>query len=251
MKKIFGLLLMVGASLMLSSCFTDYDREVEKLISKREYDEARELVAGYIRNYTGEDNKAYWSYKIAEAQLDEIISDGDYNDALDVTKTYKCNQALQDVFADHLDEILRKGNYLFVFKVFEKWDIYHNFNKTIRTLLKNEEYKLEEPIKEDLNDYLSKSLRWSDFDTNGPYNADVRALNNLVDKVLEIAIEEKDSENIEQCLSSYKPYAALDSKKDTGEKCGDSGNYYLFTYKLVNTAKEEAQKKVAEAGIEL
>lgn len=175
--------------------------------------------------------------------------DGDYKDAYEVARETKQPFAFQDVFAENVNNVLRKGNYDFIFKVLGEWKIYCEYNETLRHIVKNEDLLLKETSRDD--DYIITDAHHTSYDSNGPYNADVRRFNSIVDKVLEACIEEKDAGNIKECLKLYMPYAAIANKKDTGEPCSDRGNYFLYTFKQVNTAKEEAQKKVAEAGIEL
>lgn len=249
MKKIFGLLFVFCASLMFVSCLSDNSKDIEKLIASRDYDKAREIAIAEFSDYGGHNNvQSLKLYQIAKAQIEEIFVDGDYKEAYEVARETKQPFAFQDVFAENVNNVLRKGNYDFIFKVLGEWKIYCEYNETLSDLVKNEDFLLKEPSRDD--DYIKTDAHQTSWESNGPYNADVRRFNSIVDKVLEACVEEKDAGNIKECLKLYMPYAALDSKKDTGEKCIDE-NYYLFTYKLQNTAKDEAQQRVADAGIEL
>lgn len=249
MKKILGLLMIASASLMLASCFSDNSKDIKKLIANREYDKAREIAIAEFSDGGGHHNlQSLELYQISKAQLEEIFMDGDYKEAYDVARETKQPYAFQDVFAENIKDVIRKGNYDFIFKVLDEWKIYCEYNETLRNLEKWEQNLLEEPSRD--ADYMKTDAHQTSWESNGPYNADIRRFNDIVDKVLEACVEEKDAENIKKCLNAYKPYATLDGKKDTGEKCIDE-NYFLFTYKLQNTAKEEAQQRVADAGIEL
>lgn len=254
MKKIFiGICLLLGACAFFTSC-TNPDDKIDKLISKHKYDEAREVV---IDNFEDgrhlENGRTQRLNKIAEAQFEEIFEEQNYQDIKELKAELKNPFAYQRIFANYFKKVLNRGNYDFMFDTFEDWEIYNEFHKEYDQWPHNEDYEWREPRVYD-DDFMEKVAdKRGTISENGPYNAEVRFLNTMIDQVLERLIEENDKDNIQQFIRLYKPYAVLKSKTKIPSKKGklvdDPDHHYVCG--LENTAKEDALKKIKEANINL
>ena len=254
MKKIFyGVCFLLGTCALFSSC-GDPDAEIDKLISEHKYDEAREVARDNFH-----DNSMYGYLtqrltKITEAQLEEIFEDQNYKEIKEVKAELKNPFAYQRMFANYFKKVLNRGNYDFMYSTFEDWEIYNEFHKEYDQWPHNEAYQFEEPKVYD-DEFMERiANKRETIDENGPYNAEARFLNDMIDQVLERLIEDKDKDYLKQFIKLYKPYGVLKSKTQlpSNNYSKDHGTYeHHYVCDLENSAKEAALKKIAEANIEL
>ena len=274
MKTSIRFILLAVISILVVSCFTDHKQEVDKLIRQHKYSEAKEYV---YENCYGEHYFNELLSWVIEAELDDCYDNNDIRGILEVKKAYRrdvdgIEYLCQKNFVDNADDIIRCGNYDFIFSIFKDWAIKAKDLEMEHIDQSNESKDgSESNYGKDLTDYEycdyddiayggKDNLDYNLWNGNRHYNFEVNYFNTIVDKVLEVLIEQKDTQNIQQCISYYKPNIAVKSKKVLSSKKVEVGliskdieTRYPVKYEmeLVNTAKDEALKRVAEAGIEL
>ena len=253
MKKFISALLLLAPAFFMCAC-TDSSAKIDKLISEHKYDEAREVAIENFKDNSMYGDRTQQLNKIALAELEEYFLDGEYREIARINKETKNPFVFQKLFSENIKDVLKKGNYDFLLASFEDWEIYSEFHKEIDQWPHNEDYEMREPKVYD-DEFMKRIADKRQTTTeNGPYNAEARHLNGLIDKTLEQLIEDKDVDNIKQALKCYKPYAVMKSKNKlpSNNYSKDHGTYeHHYVFELVNSAKEEAAKKVAAAGIEL
>lgn len=250
MKKIIYILL-VAISFGFISCdnyFNNYKRtraKIDKLLSERRFEEAREVVNENVSE--GETKKELLA-NITYTQINMLMEDGDYETASQLARELRQENLFYDLFLKNIRQIVKRGNYNFIFETFMDWQCPCETKTYEEGLLKNFDYLLEErePIKNHNGDYYRE--------LGGAYNWFVRPVNNAVDVVLQKVMFEGNPNNIRRCLMCYKPYSVFDKKEKTNDFCGkekdDDHRFYKFYFKMQNTAKEDAEKMLREAKIE-
>lgn len=260
MKKVFGLLFIFCASLILASCSTtNYEKEVEKLVREKKYNEAREI---YYEHLAEEFEADKILLDISKNEIEDCYDDFDLNAIKEIKREQKrsierIDYLCQEVFANSIGDILKRGRFDFVFSVFDDWKILYPYEL---------ECEQDEYYERDFNDGVDyhEAIVWGRFNikeavdpNNMKYNAEASYLNNLLDKTIAVLIEEKDIQSLQQCLSYYKPCIIIKNKKksrsETSSFLGDKTTtvYYNYTFALDDSAKQEAIKKIAAAGLQL
>lgn len=80
------------------------------------------------------------------------------------------------------------------------------------------------------------------------YNEDALRINKILDVVLNEAIRMHRNDLAKDCILAYKPIVDVKKRKITNRECGTD---YIYTLKLVDKPKQEAQKKMKAAGMRL
>lgn len=250
MKNHIVYTLLIALSLGFVSCdsLNNYKRaraKVDKLIAEREFEKARDVA----NNVGKQKVKEELLNTISFTQFNMMIEDGDYETASQLARELRQENLFYDSFLKNIRQIVKRGNYNFIFDTFMDWQCPCEAKTYEQNyLLKNFDYLLEE--REPRKDYKGDYYRV----TAGEYNWFVRPVNNAVDVVLQKVMFEGNPNNIRRCLMCYKPYSIFDKKEKTNDFCGkekdDDHRYYKFYFKMQNTAKEDAEKMLQEAKIE-
>lgn len=237
------LLISGGVSHCSHKRFVSKTAKIDKLLSERKYEKAREIA-----NHFDQEEKSIYLTKITSTQITMMMEDGDYESAFAIARELKMENIFYDAFFKNIRQIVKRGNYNFIFETFMDWQCPCETKTYEEGLLKNFDYLLEErePIDLDNGDYYRE--------LGGAYNWFVRPVNNAVDVVLQKVMFEGNPNNIRRCLMCYKPYSVFDKKEKTNDFCGkekdDDHRFYKFYFKMQNTAKEDAEKMLREAKIE-
>ena len=257
MKRNIVYVLLIALSFGCVSCDNYWNNwrrsraKIDKLLAERRFEEARE-VANKISGggLSGEDEKlkAELLKEISLTQLNFLLEDGEYEIASALAHELRMEDLFYDVFFKNIRQIVKSGNYDFVFETIMDWQCPCDAQLCERNLLKNFNYLLEErkPNHRRSNGTYNPCI-------GGRYNWFIRPVNNAVDVVMQKVMYEGNPTNIRRCLMCYKPYSVFDRKVRTDEtnnmvKEGDK-YWYDFYFKLQNTAKEDAEKMLREAKI--
>ena len=237
------LLISGGVSHCSHKRFVSKTAKIDKLLSERKYEKAREIA-----NHFDQEEKSIYLTKITSTQITMMMEDGDYESAFAIARELKMENIFYDAFFKNIRQIIKRNRYDFVFETFMDWQCPCETKTYEEGLLKNFDYLLEErePNKDYKGEYYGVKP--------GNYNWFIRTVNNTVDIVLQKVMFEGNATNIRRCLMCYKPYLVLDRKEKTNDFCGkekdDDYRYYKFYFKMQNTAKEDAEKMLREAKIE-
>lgn len=125
MKTSIRFILLAVISILVVSCFTDHKQDVDKLIHQHKYAEAKEYVYENCYNESYFNELLSW---VIEAELDDCYEDNDIHGIQEVKKAYKrdvdgIEYLCQKNFVDNVDDIIRRGNYDFIFSIFNDWAI--------------------------------------------------------------------------------------------------------------------------------
>ena len=237
------LLISGGVSYCSYKRFVSKTAKIDKLLSERKYEKAREIA-----NHFDQEEKSIYLTKITSTQITMMMEDGDYESASALARELKMEDVFYDAFFKNIRQIIKRNRYDFVFETLMDWQCPAEAKTYEQDLQKNLDRILEE--REPNKDYKGE---YYDGDP-GNYNWFIRTVNNTVDIVLQKVMFEGNPNNIRRCLMCYKPYLVLDRKVKTNEFCGNEKNeehrYYKFYFKMQNTAKEDAEKMLREAKIE-
>jgi|GEM_PF-5111684 len=173
--------------------------QIEQCIAERQFDKAREIAHKIEYDYCQDEQIQI--DKINQAQLGVLIADNDWETAHDMANELDVLEEYYDSFSKNIDKLLRQGKVNFVLSTLSSWQ----FNEG--------------------------DGNWYDYNKEtGPYNDNVN-------KLLNYAILNNNTEIIRKCYSLYRP------------TCTGYTNSGKPTYE--NTALKQAKEKVKLSGINL
>ncbi len=223
-------------SLLLQSCentytYTKEQAKVEKFLSERKFDKAREIAMSipadeYYYNHE-EDRRIYYRSqmirKINKAQLSILIADDLWYDAQSLAQELNAEDEFNELFRTNLNRLLRTQNYNLIFNILATQTIKAQFFPTVS------------------DEYYTRPGHINAGQGNYEYNEEVAAYNNAVDAYINALIIEGNKTMIKKCLSLYKDEAV----KISGDDFGTS------KYVLKNNARKRAMEKINREGINL
>jgi len=223
-------------ALALQSCENTYTKEnskIEKCLSKRDFDKAREIaqsIAPEDYYYSSDDHKRHYyrqeaMLKINQAQLSIMTADGQWDDAQAFAQELNATDAFQELFRNNINKLLKSRQYETILLILSSWQI----EKPYRERVENSNYTEKGDIHEEIG--------------NVPFNEEVQAYNKMVDGILQYAILNDELGLTKKCIALYKPEAVLVKKE---KKYPNSE-----TYTLKNNAKTRALEILKENGITL
>lgn len=221
-------------SLFLQSCENTYTKEqakVEKFISERNFDKAREIALSVPADeyyYNSEESRSLYYRsemlnKINKAQLSMLIADDLWYDAQSLAQELNAEDEFNELFRTNLNKLLRTQNFNLIFNILATQTIKAQFFPTVS------------------DEYYTRPGGIHAGQGNYEYNEEVAAHNNAVDGFLNALIIEDNKTMIKKCLSLYKDEAV----KISGDDFGTS------KYVLKNNARKRAMEKINREGIKL
>lgn len=209
--------------------YTKESAKIEKLISERNFDKAREIANSIPANAFEYINGGRMYYrtnlmtKINTAQLSILTSDGQWYDAQDLALEIGAQDEFQQLVSANLNRILRTQNYDMIFEILSTWQISHHYYSEVS------DYSLTD--KGDIHESQG----------NVPYNEDVQSYNQTIDAVLQALIINQRTDLIKKCLPLYKEEAVFVKMK--------ANEYNTAIFKLENKARKSAMEKLKAEGI--
>lgn len=221
-------------SLLLQSCENTYTKEqakVEKFLSERNFDKAREIAMSIpadecYRDYEEHRDiyyRAQMIRKINKAQLSILIADDLWYDAQSLAQELNAEDEFNELFRTNLNRLLRTQNFNLIFNILATQTIKAQFFPTVS------------------DEYYTRPGGIHAGQGNYEYNEEVAAHNNTVDAYINALIIEGNKTMIKKCLSLYKDEAV----KISGDDFGTS------KYVLKNNARKRAMEKINREGINL
>lgn len=206
-------------------------KHIRVAISENDFDKAHKLLAKYDDYYNeGKDKKDEVSKEITKAEFLFNAKNGYMDAALDCLKEYSSHD---DDYYENDESVFKENEDIFnivmqenlndvALKVLAQWKFHRQFQETSS------------------GRYDSKP---TDDMVHRYYNEESKKYNECVDRLLKIAILNKDKSLASQCVNLYRPIG----KVVTAKKKDQESNEYEITSKLVNTAKEHALKEIQTA----
>ena len=238
------LLIFGGVSRCSHKRFISKTAKIDKLLSERKYEKAREIA-----NHFDQEEKSIYLTKITSTQITMMMEDGDYESAFAIARELKMENIFYDAFFKNIRQIIKRNRYDFAFETLMDWEIPYSPQMVVDDYPKYFNDGRHEVEKEKKRSGYYDSQECSP----GEYNYFIRRINDAVDIILQKVMYEGNPTNIRRCLMCYRPYCVYTQKN---EKIGDELNEYTndykhrYFFKMQNTAKEEAEKMLREAKIE-
>jgi len=160
MRKFFLFAILLCLSLVFYSCTSDeeIEVEVEELISKREFFEAKKMAA----TIDGWSARERTMKKITESELSIIFGDGDFETAMAYAVENDCQDELMEVMTRDINKVYSSGKIYNLFTVLAGW----GFD----------------------NAYQPKYTEcYSPNEVNRKYNEEVEEFNNIITSIFNIA----------------------------------------------------------------
>ena len=173
--------------------------QIEQCIAERQFDKAREIAHKIEYDYCQDEQIQI--DKINQAQLGVLIADNDWETAHDMANELDVLEEYYDSFSKNIDKLLRQGKVNFVLSTLSSWQ----FNE-------------------------AGGLGYD-------YNKETSPYNDNVNKLLNYAILNNNTEIIRKCYSLYRP--SFTDYTNSGKRIYE------------NTALKQAKEKVKLSGINL
>lgn len=233
----------------------DYPRDVNEAITKYDFEVARI----YLGCYPVEENRNIFTDNLVEesrSAVNERITRAEISYLIMNCTPPEISKARALASENDLQEVFNKvyNNYLYM-QVDQ-----HNYTEAIDLLYTfdmpsvAEKYDFERAYSTKY--YFSASwgpeakIKKSSYFCEDVYNyyaydCEAKRVNGLIDIILTVAIRTGDVELARECIQSYKP--SVDVSNYTRAK----DDHHIYTLKLVDKPKQEAQKKLKEAGMKM
>ncbi len=221
------------------------DQQLEKALSNREFEKAREIAMRFSDEkgrYEYHSKREIQTNRVNKAQITWMISEGNLEDAETLSRELGCT----DVFWEEISKNIRP--------------LYESDFRSLYLLLCNYPFtaSYHSQLKRYDVSYLPKAQNYAVnkdgsyykqyyYSSNVGYNDEVAKFNNIVNKIINLAIFDEKASDLKKLVSLLKPEAV-----ETSRKCVDDYNdYYDIYYKLENSAKQQALAQIKEAGIRI
>ncbi|MBQ4442475.1 MAG: hypothetical protein II899_10310 [Bacteroidales bacterium] len=233
----------------------DYPRDVNEAITKYDFEVARI----YLGCYPVEENRNSFTDNLVEesrSAVNERITRAEISYLIMNCTPPEISKARALASENDLQEVFNKVYNNYLYKQVDQ----HNYTEAIDLLYTfdmpsvAEKYDFERAYSTEY--YFSASwgpeakIKKSAYFCEDVYNyyaydCEAKRVNGLIDIILTAAIRTGDVELARECVQSYKPSVDVSNYKRAKD------DYHIYTLKLVDKPKQEAQKKLKAAGINL
>lgn len=221
----------------LDSSEKSNNQEIEQLISNRDYDKARQVA----NKLDGRDKEETLT-KINKAQLSVMVVEFSLKDAEYMAQELNAMPEFFEVLEHNIQSVYSK-DFRGLYNLLSRYPISASYHAQLSHIGDTDLQWAHAYAGGDHSSIYEKYY----YSTNVGYNTEIGRLNKLVSQVLDMAIFDENKDYIRKLLPLFKP-EAVETKRV--EQKDFSGGYNI-SYKLENTAKADALRKIKEAGITL
>lgn len=226
------------------------DQQIEQALQNREFDKAREIAMKFNddNRLDEKSERQIRLDKINKAQISLMLSDGNLDDAEALSRELGCselfweevNKNIRPLYeADFRSLYMLLSNYPFTTNYHSQLKrFYIGYIRYAQDYAVNKEQSMYSDIADSKTHY---------YNTNVGYNDEVTKFNNIVLKIVDLAVFDEKTAELKKLVSLLKPEAVETRRK----KVDQYSDYYDIDYKLENRAKQQALDKIKEAGIRL
>ena len=246
MEKVIKSLLIpiVGFVIMMGcACCTSKDQQeqkkqmqIERALSDRDFEKAREIAASL-------EWKGGIFTKIDKAQISYMVSSGEIQNAEELSRELDCSY----IFWKEVNKNVRplyESDFRSLYMLLSNFPFTASYHSQLK---KYYVYNLERAQEYAISSRTGSLWKEEFYSSNVGYNDEATMFNNIILKIIDLAIFDDKTADLKKLIPLLKPEAVEIRRK----KVDKDHEYYDIDYKLENRAKQQALEKIKETGIRL